>query len=75
MVFAADDEVLCGDANALVEAARRAGVQVEFERVGDSVYSFVLFDFLPEADEAIEKMRAFVRRSISPAALPDRVRA
>lgn len=65
LVFAAESEVLHGDAFALAQAARTAQVPVEFVSVGDSVHSFVLFDFLPEAREAVGAMKSFVERHMS----------
>jgi len=53
MIRAAATEALADDARRLADAARAAGVDVELELVEDSVHSFVLFDFLPEAGEAV----------------------
>jgi salicylate hydroxylase len=52
-VTAAAGEVLRDDAVRLAEAARRAGVETTLALVEDSVHSFVLFDELPEAGEAV----------------------
>jgi acetyl esterase/lipase len=54
-VRAAAAEALAGDARRLADAARDAGVDVELELVEDSVHSFVLFDFLPEAAEPVTR--------------------
>jgi len=48
-IRAAAGEAFADDARRLAEAARAADVDVSLERVADSVHSFVLFGFLPEA--------------------------
>jgi acetyl esterase/lipase len=58
LVQAAADEALADDAVALARAAGDAGVDVTLELVPDSVHSFVLFDFLPEAGAALEQLAA-----------------
>ncbi len=60
LIFAAEGELLQGDAKALNKAAETASVPTELVIVKDSVHSFVLFDFLPESREAIEKISKFV---------------
>jgi salicylate hydroxylase len=60
LVHAATDEVLYPGAWALAERAARHGVHSEFHAVDDSVHSFVLFPFLPEADAALAELATFV---------------
>ncbi len=52
-IRAAAGEALADDARHLAQAARAAGVEVTLELVEDSVHSFVLFGFLPEAQPAL----------------------
>jgi acetyl esterase/lipase len=63
MVHAATDEVLFPSARALAERATKAGVRCEFQPIEDSVHSFVLFPFLPEAARALETFARFARRA------------
>lgn len=44
---------------ALADQARSAGGPVTFSPVADSVHSFILFDFLPEAGRALEELAEF----------------
>lgn len=60
LIAVAADEYLYPDARALAESARSAGVGVEWMSVDDSVHSFVLFPDLPEAEEAVARIAAFV---------------
>ncbi len=52
-IRAAAGEALADDARHLADAARAAHVDVTLELVEDSVHSFVLFAFLPEAQAAV----------------------
>ena len=52
-IRAAAGEALADDARRLAEVARAADVEVSLELVEDSVHSFVLFRFLPEAQAAL----------------------
>jgi salicylate hydroxylase len=52
-IRAAAGEALADDARRLADAARAAGVDVTLALVEDSVHSFVLFGFLPEAQAAL----------------------
>jgi salicylate hydroxylase len=63
LIHAATDEALYPSARALAERATRAGVRCEFHSVEDSVHSFVLFPFLPEATAALETFARFARES------------
>ena len=54
-IAAAAGEALRDDATRLADAARDAGVAVTLELIDDSVHSFVLFDFLPEARRVIAR--------------------
>jgi 2-polyprenyl-6-methoxyphenol hydroxylase-like FAD-dependent oxidoreductase/acetyl esterase/lipase len=60
LIHAAAGEALLDDAVALARAAEDAGVDVTLRTVADSVHSFVLFDFLPEAHEALAEFAAIV---------------
>jgi salicylate hydroxylase len=53
LIQAAEPEALFPGARRLADRARAAGVPVTFSPVPDSVHSFVLFDFLPEAGRAV----------------------
>jgi acetyl esterase/lipase len=61
LIQAAEPEALFPSAERLADQARRAGVAVTFSPVADSVHSFILFDFLPEADRALAEFAAFAR--------------
>jgi salicylate hydroxylase len=67
LVHAATGEALYPSARALAERATRAGVRCEFHAVEDSVHSFVLFPFLPEAAAALESFATFARQSLQTA--------
>jgi salicylate hydroxylase len=60
LIEAAAGEALADDAARLAQAAERAGVEATLELVEDSVHSFVLFGFLPETDDAVERLAARV---------------
>jgi salicylate hydroxylase len=60
LIHVAADEALLDDAVALARTAEEAGVDVRLRTVADSVHSFVLFEFLPEADEALAAFSALV---------------
>jgi salicylate hydroxylase len=69
LLHAAAEEVLLDDALALARAAEDAGVDVRLRVVDDSVHSFVLFGFLPEAAEALAELAQIAGlRSEAPAA-------
>jgi acetyl esterase/lipase len=53
LIQAAEPEALFASARRLADRARAAGVPVTFSPEADSVHSFVLFDFLPEAGRAL----------------------
>jgi salicylate hydroxylase len=59
LIQAAEPEALFPSAQRLADHARGAGVPVTFSPVSDSVHSFILFDFLPEADRALAEFAAF----------------
>ena len=61
LIQAAEPEALFASAERLADRARGAGVPVTFSPVADSVHSFVLFDFLPEADRALAEFAAFAQ--------------
>jgi salicylate hydroxylase len=63
LIQAAAGEALVDDAVALARVAEAAGVDVTLELVEDTVHSFVLFDFLPEASAALEQLAAHVARA------------
>jgi salicylate hydroxylase len=58
LIQAAETEALFSTAELLAERARGAGVPVTFSPVADSVHSFILFDFLPEAEHAVAEFAA-----------------
>ncbi len=60
LIHAAADEALRDDAVRLAHVAKQAGLDVEIELLPDTVHSFVLFDFLPEARQALAQFAAFV---------------
>jgi salicylate hydroxylase len=59
LIQAAEPEALFASAERLASRAREDGVPVTFSPVADSVHSFILFDFLPEADRALTEFAAF----------------
>ncbi|MGH3252616.1 MAG: alpha/beta hydrolase fold domain-containing protein, partial [Trebonia sp.] len=61
LIQAAEPEALFPGARRLADQARGAGVPVTFSPVADSVHSFILFDFLPEADRALAEFTAFAQ--------------
>ena len=62
LIQAAAPEALFSSAERLADQARGAGVPVTFSPVADSVHSFILFDFLPEADRALAEFAAFAQK-------------
>ncbi len=62
LIFVAQNEMLYGDAKALKQAAEKAAVPSQLVAVKDSVHSFVLFDYLPEAQTAIDTFADFVEQ-------------
>jgi acetyl esterase/lipase len=62
LIQAAEPEALFSTAERLAEQARGAGVPVTFSPAADSVHSFILFDFLPEAYRALAEFAAFARQ-------------
>ncbi len=62
LIQAAEPEALFPTAERLAEQARGAGVPVTFSPAADSVHSFILFDFLPEADRALAEFAAFAQQ-------------
>lgn len=63
LIHYAADEAVADDAVMMAERARAAGVDVTLLRVEDSVHSFVLFPFLPEAGAALEQTARFLGRT------------
>jgi salicylate hydroxylase len=59
LIQAAEPEALFSTAERLAGRAGGAGVPVTFSPVADSVHSFILFDFLPEAHRALTEFAAF----------------
>jgi salicylate hydroxylase len=55
LIHVAADEALRDDAVRLARAAEEAGVEARLRIVDDSVHSFVLVDFLPEANASLEE--------------------
>lgn len=66
VVFAAAEETLAGDAQALVDRAKATGIEATLTLVPDSVHSFALFAFLPETRAAFDAIAddAAVRSTI-----------
>ena len=67
LVQAASDEALADDARGLAAAAEAARVDVTLELVEDTVHSFVLFGFLPEARAALEALATHTNAEARPA--------
>jgi acetyl esterase/lipase len=65
LIQAAEPEALFASARRLAGRARDAGVPVTFSPVADSVHSFILFDFLPEADRAVAEFAAFAAAAVA----------
>lgn len=61
-VTASRDEVLYSDAVRMVEAARKAGVDVTEKWVDDSVHVYPVFSFLPETAAFMEEVRVWSER-------------
>ncbi|HYW03381.1 MAG TPA: alpha/beta hydrolase fold domain-containing protein [Gammaproteobacteria bacterium] len=64
LVQAAENEALLSDAERVVAAARRDGTEAELQTWPDSVHVFPLFDFLPEAEQALHNIGEFVRARV-----------
>ncbi|HET9875565.1 MAG TPA: alpha/beta hydrolase fold domain-containing protein [Mycobacterium sp.] len=62
LIQVAENEALFSDAQRLSDAARAAGVDVEFQTCQDSVHVFPLFAFLAEAPTAIAHLGDFAHR-------------
>lgn len=65
LVQAAENEALLSDAERVVAAARRDGTAAELQTWPDSVHVFPIFDFLPEAREAVANVGRFVRARVA----------
>jgi salicylate hydroxylase len=65
LIHAAVDEALYPSAQMLADRAANAGAPTELQSVDDSVHSFVLFPFLPEATAALDALAARVRQRAS----------
>jgi salicylate hydroxylase len=63
LIQAAEPEALFPGARRLADRARAAGVPVTFSPVADSVHSFILFDFLPEAGRAVAEFAAWAEKA------------
>jgi salicylate hydroxylase len=70
LVHASACEALLDDARRVIEVARAAGVDAELRLFQDTVHIFPLLSFLPEADEALDDLAAFVRERTAAAAHP-----
>ena len=71
LIQAAEPEALFSTAERLAGRAGGAGVPVTFSPVADSVHSFILFEFLPEADRALAELAAFARTMSRSARRPE----
>jgi len=65
LIQAAVPEALFPAAERLADRAGRAGVAVTFRPVADSVHSFILFDFLPEAGQALAEFAAWTEQALT----------
>jgi acetyl esterase/lipase len=63
LIQAAEPEALFPSAQRLADRARGAGVPVTFSPVADSVHSFILFDFLPEAGRALAEFAGWTEKA------------
>lgn len=63
LVQAARNEALYDDAARLVEAALRDGVDAELDVYEDTIHVFPVFEFLPEATSALQRIHSFVART------------
>jgi salicylate hydroxylase len=70
LVQTAESEALYDDAVRVVDAARRDRVAVELDAYPDTVHLFQLFDQLPEAHRAVDRVGAFVGAVSGAGALP-----
>lgn len=69
MITVSSEEVLYGDAVLVREAARKAGVEVEWlEREGVFHVWPIMVPLIPEANEDLREIVSFVRRHAAPAA-------
>jgi salicylate hydroxylase len=55
------NESLFSDSVLIAEAARRDGVEVQLDIYDDTVHVFPMFDFLPEASQAVARIGDFTR--------------
>jgi salicylate hydroxylase len=65
LVHAAAEEAMAPSARLLVERALAAGTQARLEIFEDSVHSFVLFDYLPEAARAMRDVAALAGQVVT----------
>lgn len=65
LIQAAEPEALFPSAQRLAARAADAGVPVTFSPVADSVHSFILFDFLPEAADALAEFATFAKNTVN----------
>jgi salicylate hydroxylase len=72
LVQTAQSEALYDDAVRVAEAARRDGVAVELDAYPDTVHLFQLFDQLPEAHRAANRVGVFVGAVSGTGAFPSR---
>lgn len=63
-VLVGTDEGLHDDSTRLVERIRAAGGEVDFEIGQDMIHIWPIFNFLPEAQEATERIGAFLREHV-----------
>jgi salicylate hydroxylase len=68
LIQAAADEALRDDATRLAATATRAGIDVSLELIEDSVHSFILFGYLPEAQRALAQGAELLARALETAA-------
>jgi salicylate hydroxylase len=64
LIQVAEKEALLSDAERLAQRAREDGAVVDVESYADTVHLFPMFDFLPESDDALASVAAFVQSHV-----------
>ncbi|MGV0794994.1 alpha/beta hydrolase fold domain-containing protein [Mycolicibacterium sp. XJ1819] len=67
LVFVGTAEVVHDDATRFADQVRTAGGEVELVIERDMIHTYPVFDFLPEAKEALRRVGLFARTHIGPA--------
>jgi salicylate hydroxylase len=66
---AATNEVLYNDATRLADKAKKAGNQISFKLVDDSVHVFTIFPFLPETQETLNEFTQWTKTIYQPSTI------